>query len=348
MEGFGAGVSWEFTALLPRDAKVEAARAQARSVDLDIAWQEWQVAQAAKLQTLRVVSVEQQLQVAKESEKGLENNLAAVTQAVKLGDMTALDQAAAEAAFQQSRLARLSLEQEESRQRLALNQALGLPPDTPVKLQPHIALPGWSTLPTEPLIVEELEKRRLDLLALKWGYDSQEARLRAAILSQFPKITLGFVEARDTGNVVTAGFAITVDLPIFDRNQGQIALERATRQQLFDEYSSRLFTATAEVGRALADMASTKQQIHAAEAFLANLHSLVHLYNTAVLEGNADILSYYTARNTLATQQLELLKLKQTLAELGIALEIAAGRYFPGYDFPPSSPQQGPHGQGGP
>ena len=72
-----------------------------------------------------------------------------------------------------------------------------------------------------------MEERRLDLLALKMGYQSQEERLRAAVLAQVPKINIGFAHASDTTHVITTGFAVTIDLPIFDRNQGHIAIETA-------------------------------------------------------------------------------------------------------------------------
>ena len=63
------------------------------------------------------------------------------------------------------------------------------------------------------------------------------------MLGQFPKVSLGFNRANDTSNVHTFGFGVTVDLPIFDHNQGAIATAKATRQQLYDEYVDRLFTA---------------------------------------------------------------------------------------------------------
>ena len=59
--------------------------------------------------------------------------------------------------------------------------------------------------------------------------------MRAAVLAQFPRVNIGFSQLRDTTNVVTSGFGVTIDLPVFDRNQGHIAIERATRKQLFDE-----------------------------------------------------------------------------------------------------------------
>ena len=190
VNAFGVGINWEVTALIARSTKLAAAQARVAAVDLDVTWQEWQIAQAAKLQVFRVVSMERQVTVARETENELQDNLTAVTQAVERGDKTIIDRAAAEAAFQQARLTRLAFAQEQQKQRLALNEVLGLPAETLLALQPPHVFPFSPTIPSRLEISEGVENRRLDLLALRRGYESQEATLRAEILSQFPKISL--------------------------------------------------------------------------------------------------------------------------------------------------------------
>ena len=128
--------------------------------------------------------------------------------------------------------------------------------------------------------------------------------------------------------MVTTGFSIGIEIPFFDRNQGQIAIQKATRKQLFDEYINRLFDARASVANILADMESIKVQIKATEKTIATLESLVQTYYKALLEGNADVLSYYNARNDLTSKQLEVIKLRRNLSDRYIALEIAAGEYM--------------------
>jgi outer membrane protein, heavy metal efflux system len=60
--GYSIGLGWETTALLTHAAKVAAARAASQAVRLDVAWKEWQVAQAAKQAAYDLValSAEQQ------------------------------------------------------------------------------------------------------------------------------------------------------------------------------------------------------------------------------------------------------------------------------------------------
>jgi outer membrane protein TolC len=328
VKAYGLGLSWDIVSLLTRNANMAAARNQAQAVDLEVAWQEWQVAQAARLQVYRLAFLDQQLAVAKGEERGLQDNLATVKRALDLGYVTIINLAAAQASLQKVHLQVLTIEQQREQERLALNQALGLPPEQRLTLSAHLEPLSPQRLSSLKEITQDLEARRLDLLALKMGYQSQEERLRAAILSQVPKINIGFAHASDTTHVITTGFAVTIDLPIFNRNQGRVAIETATRKKLFDEYISRLFTARADVARLLADMASLSQQIKTTEKSIPTLSNLVQTYYHALLEGNADVISYYNARDELIARQFELLTLKRNLADQTIALEIAAGEYL--------------------
>jgi outer membrane protein TolC len=328
VNAFGLGLGWDITSLITRGAKQEMARRHAQSVDLDIAWKEWQVAQSARLNIYRLVFTEKQLVLAGNIVKQRKENLAAVRRGFSIGAVTGLELDAAKKAYQQALNKVLILESEHEHERHALNQVLGIAPENKVLLQRDIRLSLWENLPTTQKIMAGLEDRRLDLLALKKGYESQEAHVRAAILSQFPKINIGLAHARDTGNVITTGFAATIDLPFFDRNQGQIAEKRAGRKQLFDEYIARVFEAHSNIATILGDMKSLKKQIDATEqSFRVSTH-LLETYRKALEEGNADILVYNTARDETDNLQLTVLQLKRDLSDLGIALEIAGGEYI--------------------
>jgi len=328
LTGYGVGVSWDIQALIQLAAKKAAARAGVESIDLDIAWTEWQIAQAAKLAVYRVVSDEAQLARANDVDSRLSQNLETMRQAVSAHAKTELDLATAESARQDAHAIVLVLAQDLAHQKLALKKALGVPADTVIRLNQNIALPSHVSTPSLAQLMEGIEERRLDLRALKKGYESQEEKVRAAILAQFPKIGIGFNPASDTSNVHTIGPAVTVDLPIFDRGQGSIAFERATRQKLYDEYINRVFEGRSDVATALTDIRSLEEQIAAAETALPILQHLVDVYGTAINQGNTDAFSYYSAQNNLNQKTIQILKLKQQLIETRIALELAAGRYF--------------------
>ena len=325
---FGLGFSYDIYSLIIRNAQIDAAKAHASSVDLQVAWQEWQLAESAKLHTYRLFLLQKQLAIGRDEEKGLKENLAAVEQAVRLGYLTIIDLSAARASLEKVHLSVIGIEQNLKQERLALNLSLGFPPERVVQLQQEIELPASSNVPSIARLADQLADRRLDLVALKMGYASQEDQVRAAVLGQFPKISLGFAEARDNTNVISSGLTVGISLPIFDRNQGNIAIERATRQQLFDEYIRRLFDARSNIATSHTNMELIQRQINATQQYLPTLKNLVQRYYQALLEGNADVLTYYNARNELIAKRIALLTLQQQMVDQFIALEIASGRYL--------------------
>ena len=248
--------------------------------------------------------------------------------AVNRHEKSVLDLAAAQASREDARATVLTLEQERDRQRLELKKAVGVLPETELPIDQGVGLPSDLPLPSEGELVANLENRRLDLVGLRQGYQSQEQTVRAAVLAQFPKVGLGFSHGSDTTNVHTTGFGITIDLPVFDRNQGNIAIETATRQKLFDEYAARVFEAHSDIAAAIADIRSLNHQVAAAEAAVPVLQNLVDIAKEASDQGAADVLGYFQAKANLNQKSLQIIKLKQQLIDSRIALELASGRYL--------------------
>ncbi len=209
--GKSLGLSWDVTSLLVHHDAIAAAKASGAALDLSIAWQEWQAAQDARLRAFRLLSLDQRLPLAREIEEDLADNAKLTQQALSLGQKTAMDLTAATEAWTQAQNNRFALEQQITAERAALNLALGQPADAPLHLKPATVFPA---LPAgiAPDLLQGLEKRRLDLVALTLGYKSEEATLRAAVIAQFPKIGLSIAKANDTSNVHTISYGVTVDL----------------------------------------------------------------------------------------------------------------------------------------
>ncbi len=329
VNGYGLGLDWNIRSILTRGARVEAARANSARVDLDVAWDEWQVAESAKRHVYRLLYLERELKTALREDAGLRRNLEAVRKAVDMGDMTIIELDAADAAERKIHASVLVIRQKLEQERLALNRVLGFPPGSRIPLAPGIKAPSLKNLPSLREIMNGIEGRRLDLLALRMGYQSKEASLRAAVRAQFPGIDIGITHARDTTNVVTTGFSISISLPFFDRNQGRIAIEKAGRRELYDDYLDRVYQARADAAGILADIRSVEKQTDAAKKAVRTLEELVKTSRRGFLEGNIDVLSYYAAVDRLFSRRLEVLKLQQELAGLHVALEITAGEFLP-------------------
>lgn len=330
-------LSFDLTSLLTRGLRRRAAKGTQQSVDLDVAWQEWQVAEAAKLSVYRISALDLQVDLVDKAVEALEENLQAVEKAAASGEMSQSDVASARTTFDTGRRNALSVRQSRDRERQALNGLLGLPPHEQVVLEKPLSKPlkkrPWDNLPSEQLLVQGLDQR-LDLVALQKGYDSQDARVRLAIWSQFPSIGISLSHSRDTSNVTTRGYGVAVSLPLFNRGQGLVAIENATRQQLYDQYLARLFHARSDVAQILSDLKAVKGMIATAQAALPVLESQAEASKVAFAGGNLDLLNRNQIKLALLSQRATLASLKANLDELGVALELASGRTL--------QPEEGP------
>src|SRR5438067_4032169 len=109
--GYNFTAAWEFSALIPFLPKQTAARKSFQSVDLDVAWQEWQIAVNARMAVYRVLGLNAEVSQALEATEGLQQSTDAMRKAVEAHE-TVLDLAAVESASQDSRATMLSLQQE--------------------------------------------------------------------------------------------------------------------------------------------------------------------------------------------------------------------------------------------
>ena len=239
-----------------------------------------------------------------------------------------------------ARDARIDAENQLRDEQASLSLSLSFRPGTIVPLKAPSRLPEF---PGDPVmqagrLLDGLEDRRLDLVALKLGYKSQEEGLRAAVLQQFPRIGIGFVHSRDNSvpQVVSNGPSLSIDLPLFDRNQGQVRIAKATRQQLRDEYIARIAEARSDVARVLDDIAAARARLGAADDAIPDLEAMVTAMTRALPSRSMDARSYREACASLAARRVEQGRLRQQLLELEVALEIATGRPLLDRESPPS------------
>lgn len=321
---FTLGLSADLTALLTRSSRVAAARGQARQVNLDLLWAEWQTVAQARLLFDQVATLRAQ-------STRLNAELAALTP-VATHIRTALDQGnltydAASAGLNAQADVRKRLADTE----VALHQAdadlhrlLGLAPDAPLTL----VGPAYTTAPTAAQVqraLAELPRRRPDLLALQAGYASQEASLRAAVLAQFPALNIGFNRARDTGGIYTKGYSLGISLPLFDRNRGNIAIARATRQQLRDDYAARVLATRTDIERLRSDLITLDRQRTSLAAHTRRLERASLAAQHAWQARELDWPTYLAIRNNTLTAEMDLLAVKQQQATQAIALEALLG-----------------------
>lgn len=188
-------------------------------------------------------------------------------------------------------------------------------------------------------MLASLPQRRPDLIALQLGYLSQEANLRAAVLAQFPALFIGPNYGNDTTRVQALGPSISVVLPLFNRDRGVIAIQRATRQQLREEYVARLAAASGGVKALLANVALLERQLTAARAGLGQARALAANAQGVLRSGLLDELSYVQLVITRLEKERQVIGLEQQVLDERTALATLLGAGLPPVRLvPPKGP----------
>jgi outer membrane protein TolC len=323
-----AGISQDLKSLVTLSSNRASARHAARAIDSSLLWQEWQTIAKARLLAVDLMEGEKLRQVIGQHGAQLQELLTRNRDALTRGDttLTALvPDLSAQAAVRKQQE---DLERQQATRRRDLNVLLGLSPLATLTLSDSIGVPAVDAAAIEQAL-PSLANRRPDLIALQLGYQSQEDKVRGAILAQFPMLSLGVSGGHDTTDVRTLGPQITLDLPLFNRNQGNIAVERATRQRLHDEFTARLATAKAEIQSLLADMALLQTQLGVKQPQLAELQQVAARAGSAYRNGDLDERTYVDVLSARNAKQQEILGIEQILLEQQIAVATLVGAGMP-------------------
>jgi outer membrane protein TolC len=323
---YAASLSEDIAAIVTYRARVSSAEAHAAQVKADQLWQEWQVAQKARLLALDLYwgtrAIEDQRQEL-ELISDVVNKIEAATAAGNLDLATLSPLKAAQASTERS-LASQQLEQLKSWQQL--DGLLGLVPNVRFELAPPNLPPLAANADT---LIENLPEQRPDLVALQLGYRSATEDVRAAILGQFPPFTLGGAWNSDTTGVRSAGPTITFDLPIFNRNQGHIAASEATRMLLREQYAARLDSAIAEAQGLFAQAQNLNATLIEVRQAAASAETLARSAGTAFAQANLDQRAWTDFETARLERQLEVIALEKSLGEVVIALDVELGIGLP-------------------
>lgn len=323
---FVAGASYAINALITHAATVEAADADARQARGNLLWQEWQVIAQARLLYVRLDAARQRRALLERTSALMADRYRRTGEALAAGLLTADAVAPHLAALQDVQRQLHDLERQTNQADSDLHALLGLAPDTALRLQGSAAMPAFDATAVRAAADRRLSARP-DIAALREGYAAQDARVRVALLGQFPALTLGVQRSRDTSNTFTRGFGITLGLPIFNGNRGEIAVQNATRDKLRAEYQQRLNAGVTDIARVTAEQAISQRQLADVDAALAQLEASARRVRAAWQAGNADALALASAETAWLAKQGERIDAMQALQEQRVGLLTLAGGY---------------------
>ncbi|MHA6204966.1 TolC family protein [Dyella soli] len=323
-----ASISEDITALITLRPRREAARAAADEVDAGLLWEQWQTLGKARLLVIDLVEGERMLLLQRQALEWLAQRESRIAHEVDRNNLERLAVAPDLAAAADARAALADLQRRHLDQQQQLAALLGLRPDVGVPLASPLAPPALDAASIRS-DADSISRRRPDLVALQLGYQAQEATLRAAVLAQFPPLSLGYDASQDNSRVRNGGPSVSFALPVFDHNQGNIAIASATREQLHHEYSTRLATSRDEVDALLAQYAQARAQWLALAPVTADAVRAAAQAKIAWQGGLLDMRGYVDLEVAAINRQLAMLTLEQTLLEQQAALELLVGRGMP-------------------
>ncbi|HEY2036339.1 MAG TPA: TolC family protein [Steroidobacteraceae bacterium] len=323
---WAASLTEDLKAILTYHTRKKSARFQLEQVNADLLWQEWQVVQQARILALDLywggvaaTLAQRQLQLIDHEVQEVQ----AATQAGNL-DLTALAPLLAARASAAQAAASLNLAQLQGWQQL--DGLLGLEPDVRFAIAPPV-LPEMP--PDMATLIAQLPDRRPDLVALQLGYRSADETVRSAIIGQFPALVAGYTWGQDTTNVRSGGPTASFDVPIFDRNQGQVAQTRATRLQLHEQYEARLDSAVGGAKGLAAQIQRLTSDVHDAELAAGAAEAQSRSAQQAYAHDALDQRSLADFESTALQRRIEAIALERSLGETRINLTVDLGLGLP-------------------
>jgi outer membrane protein TolC len=333
---WSAVVQEDLRALITLKVRKQGAQAIARQVDAQLLWQEWQAAGQARLLCAQIAAGDRALELLVQTRDLFAERARRLQGALAQGNTTLAVSAPDLAALQAARGQVDALERQQLQRRHQLNAMLNREPDAPLMLAgtPAAPEPDLAAIDAQ---APEIARRRPDLIALRLGYQAQEARTRQAILMQFPSLVLGPGGGSDNSNVRDLGVEFSTTVPIFDRNRGDIAQQRATREQLRAEYQARLDQAYAQARAAVTELKQAERQLAVLRADLPGARRAAEQAASALNGGALDELGYVDLVSARLSKEAEVIALEQTVQEQEVALAVLTGAGLPSIDTLPDT-----------
>ncbi len=320
--GYSLGLMEDVRALLTMHAARKAAAAHARQVNLGILWQEWQVAERARMLFLRARELRRLRTVWAPKRRLLRRLYEQDRRQLSAGDVAAGPVAAALARWTLAEQAWRTLALQQNLTWHQIDGLLGLRPGTRLRLRGG---PGLHRLSRRRFhaALGALARRRPDLLALRAGYRSAEEKLRVQILRQFPMIGVGVQHAEAADDAVhTFGFDVTLTLPLFNRNRGAIAIGRARRAYLYRVYQARLDEAENQADTLYDAARILRAQLAAVHAHLRQLERARQAARASFQRGELDLAAYTRVAADVASAQAQCIALRASLGRADSALDM--------------------------
>ncbi|HEY9734546.1 MAG TPA: TolC family protein [Drouetiella sp.] len=207
-------------------------------------------------------------------------------------------------------------------------------PPFPLRAATHELLPDFNEkLPEQSVLVEQALRDRLDVKVAEQSIVVTDKVLKVARANRYPNPVLN-AGSSYSGNpprpsIATRGFyiGVTQEIPVLNRNQGEIARLQAQRAQLVLELNSVRNQTTEEVTTAYQQLASARERVEIFQAqILPASDRVARLARRAYEVGQNDITSTLSAQQANVQTKSAYLDAVRLYQQALTDLEQAVGR----------------------
>lgn len=341
----------DLAALLPietagkRGHRIAEARNLTEAARFDLAEAAWTLRSKVRTALLADIVARRQVEVLRAEERVRQKQVSLLGQRLSAGEIARPDVDLARLQLTQNQVAVRTAEGQVSTARAQLAAAIGVPVAALQGLQ--FTWPGLDSPPSAASLSPQRIQRaavlnRLDVRSALSRYAATESALHLEIARQYPNFQIGpGYTYEETNNYFTVGFS--VPLPIFNRNQGPIAVAEARRKQAAAGFLSLQAQVIAQSEEALARYRSALEELSAAEHSLRVFQrTRLPMTEQAVRMGEVGQLALVGVRlESTVVRQARLDALNRAQAALG-SLEDAVQRPLDPGDIAPTAPAFAP------
>ncbi len=313
-----------------REIRTDQAKNLVEAARQDLATAAWQIRGSVRTALLDLWASEGRLRLARKRLTLQEQIVALLERRFTAGDASALDVARERINLSQVTLASRDAERQAAEARARLGTAIGVP--ARAVEQVSVSLAAFDQPPTVPDVrdISEggLRRRalleRFDVLGLLAEYDAAQMALRLEIAKQYPNLSVGPGYAFDRGDNLY-NFELTLDLPVFNRNQGPISEAEARRREAAARFVALQARVIGEIDKAVASYRGAARTVTTADALLQSQVRRRQQLDRAFQMGEVDRLAPLTADLEQEVVQLAryeaLVQQREAMAQLEDALQ---------------------------
>lgn len=318
----GAGIGWSLGALFTRSNEVNRAELERNVTIASYHWLERLAVSNALVFASRLKSLQEQQGIARSNLELFQSLSQSTDQKALLSDETMTTSNSRKMLILDSIDILAKINDQIATTQYELNYQLGLSPSEQIKITPFEV---DEINPVPKILFEQAVEKRDDLIARRYAYQSSDVFYQRNLLAQFPSLALTLNWSSDTSKIKTFGPSVTFDLPLWNRNQGGIALSKSLRDKEKESYSAALERVYSNIF-SLSDTLKRNQIVYAkAKDEMKMNQKLIDALRKALNKGDITLADFAAKMNEINTKKLWMIGVSQSIFEQRIALSLASG-----------------------